>query len=270
MVRKFLTALVLTATLASNAMALPATVRYDETSPLFPHKQTIADIYIKSCAAGLDDSFYHSTFPMYTVDKLVDKFKTTNPKGFPLHNQTILIVGAGFDIGRAIAQTDTDFNEKETLCQIYGINFTASTVNHAERQTGGGAILPPPPPPGPISSLEINGKANAIDALQATKPMPDSPLYDLIINAKNAQVKRLKVTPRLAEMNGCRYMWSVLAKQPVIEVSAMDATLDIMENMLWDGYSNDDIKFGFNYFLQGAKFGRFIFATKQPITMCYD
>lgn len=253
----------------TNAYALPGTVRFDEESPYFNHRQTIADIYIQSCAKGLDDSFYHTTFPIYVVDKITENFKKTNSKTFPLYNQTISIVAAGYNLGRALSQTDTDLEEQKVLCFVYGSHFTATVVNFAENKTNENSLLPAQQYQSALSSLKFNNTKEQMDIL-VKRPYPDNPLYDLIINAQNANIKRPRVTPRLAESNGCRYMYVTLAMQPVIEVNAMDATLDIMVNMIWDGFSNKEIAFGFNYFLSGAKFGRFLFATKQPITMCYD
>lgn len=258
--------LLLAITFSSSAFALPATVRFNSQSPIYQYRQTIADIYIKSCAEGIDGSFYHRTFPMYSEDKLTEKNKKEQPNSLPFKNQIGLIVAAGFDMGLTISRTDLNFDEQEQLCYVYGINYTASAVNFAGPQTGGSQSSPPPSSQEVTSSLKPNGKAEAIKK----NVIPDNPLYDLIITAKNANTPHPKVTPRLAQTNGCRYMYHVLSKHPVIEVNALDATLDIMLNMYWDGYSEESVKFGYNYFLQGAKFGRFLFATQQPQTMCYD
>lgn len=254
---------------ATQVIALPVSVPFNTSSPLYKDSQRIADIYIKSCNTSLDQTTLNTYFPNYTKDKITEKFKSqTTPESFKLHYQTLGIVSAGFDFGVAIGLTDLSLDEKQNQCRIYGTNFTATVVNNAQSQTGEGAILPPSLPQ-PFSSLNLYGYQDFVTKATIA-PNRDNPLYDLIIRAREANKPRVTVTPRLSEQNGCRYMYGVLAMQPVIEVNALDATLDIMVNMFWDGYSNQDIRNGYSFFLQGAKFGRFLFAAKQPVTMCYD
>lgn len=241
--RKILLTLVLLFPLTAHA--LPRVSVINTNSPLFGQYANMQDIYNKSCNYAKSDQAYQS-MPMFENDLLTNKYRKLYPviSNYDVH----VLVFAGFELGRALRLTDLDGNYMEEICQTYALNFAAGLVNHAANTNGAGANPPPSPPSSTGSTLA-------------------NPFNDLI---RQSNDHHIKPTPRVLNQSACSYMYIILARHPVVEVGALDATLDMMMNMLYADYDQVDIKMSYPYLLQGAKMGRFIYASKQDIRLCYD
>jgi len=135
----------------------------------------------------------------------------------------------------------------DDICKQYALNFAATLINNAAPMTNGSSA---PPPPGTTTYYETPNPFN--DWLTSKEP------------------GLVKITPRVAYMNACGYMYTVYSRKPVIDVNALDATLDVMTDMLFHTYDRDDIRAAFPYLLEGAKMGRILFNLKQDPKFCYD
>lgn len=225
-------------------------VKIDPASPLLTDLPYIAKVYQDSCNAGSNENSITEKFPMYMVDKLSDQYQKQYTKEqlkmwFNIH----FFVSAGYDFGRTLALTDYDGNLIEDMCKNYSVNFAAEISNNQENW--------------PYSKNPPSPNTNV------TSPIFSNPFNDLFaVKEKN----QIMVTPRIAQQNGCRYMYVSMAMHPTpsYNYGASDATLDIMEHMLWDDYSKNVIKDAYPHLLQGAKFGRYLFDNQLPLKGCYD
>lgn len=210
-----------------------AAPKLNQDSPLYAKAPEIAAIYDTSCNIALTDR-WAQTFPIDTVDKLTDTFFNQSD-GIPryvVHSG----IFSGFNLGLVLNYTDLTEDYKQELCKRYANLYMSGVVNSPENQQ-------------PLPALK----------------------NDLSDDIFKPRVKpAIKATPRIAEQTGCRYMYHVLALKPVIEFNALDATLEIMMNMMWSDYKADDIKAAYPFILQGAKFGRFLYTSGQKEELCYD
>lgn len=242
----------LTFCLNSSAWAL-GPIRINPESPLLTDSPMIAKIYEKSCIAGSNINTITEGFPTYEVDSISDQFKAIYPRDkMVLWINIPFFVAAGYDIGRTFSLTDMNGVDIEDTCKQYSIDFAAGIVNN--KQNWNRSISPSPAPLSPAVEFE-------------TLTLFNNPFNDVFAPK---QGKHLLVTPRLAKENGCRYMYIVLAKHPVIDVSPYDATYDMMENMLWDDYDHDTIRDAYTYILMGAKQGQYLFQNNQSIQVCFQ
>ena len=226
-------------------------VKLDPKSPLLDNLNTIAAIYEQSCLVGSDNSFSSNNFPMYEEDKLSDKFKQEymSPKfkmWYAIHGITV----AGYEIGRTLTLTDLSGDDIENQCKDYSKNFATVVVNNPANWKGSSTNPPQTSPSATPPTFIFN-----------------SPFNDIFAPREHNQID---VTPRIAQQNGCRYMYITLAQHPVIDISPLDATLDVMENMLWHDYKRNVIRSAYSFLLAGTKEGQYLFNSKQDVKSCYE
>jgi len=225
------------------AQALPATIKINENSPLFPQFGNMLKIYSNSCQEGINGNILDENMPMLANDRLDDKFRSQYPKvpNFYLH----VLVFAGFDLGRALQLTDLGGDDMEQVCKRYSLNFVATINNGATIQAGSDAYPPPS-----VTTSNVDG----------------SSIFNDWLRRKDGD--RIALTPQASTIGACGYMYSVYARNPVIQLGPLDATLDMMVDMLFNNYNREDIRHAYPYLIDGATRGAYLFQNHQDIKLC--
>lgn len=235
-----------TVLLTSQSIAMPTVSIVKTDSPLFEHLKDMQDIYYTSCVYGKSEDTYQS-MPMFENDVLTNRLRLKYPK---LDNYTFhSLVYAGFELGRVLYLTDLSGEYMEQTCQTHALNFAGTVVNAAATTNGVGA----------------NNSSPSIP--QGTDSTFPNPFNDWLRKENDHSVK---ITPRVASQSACSYMYHVLDMKPIITVGALDITLEMMEGLVYNDYSFKDVSFAYPYLLEGAKFGRMLYASKQNVELCYD
>ena len=214
-------------------------------SPLVSKATDIAEIYNTACKVGIHD-IWARQFPTDKIDKLTDTLFATH-KDLPryiVHSN----IFAGLNLGLVLNYTDLTEDYKEELCKRYANLYMSGVVNSPDNQSKIGVQHLPIMP-----TLKSTIKNDISDDIFRQRAIP-----------------AIRATPRVAEQSGCHYMYHVLSSKPIIEFNALDATLEIMMNMMWQDYKDDDIRAAYPFILQGAKIGRLLFESKQSEKLCYD
>jgi hypothetical protein len=236
----------------SNANAMPAQAVLNTTSPLINQYAEMGKIYLGSClTSNATSGVMMQNMPMYENDILVNRFRKQYPdvSNFTTHT----LVFAGFELGRALYITDLSKDYKNNLCLRYAMNFAGVIVNNAATTKGSSTDSPPPPRSATPASLNLDNVPNPFNDILAPKEIPT-----------------VNVTSRVSQQSACVYMYNTLAKKPVIEIDALDATLDMIQDMLYNNFKHSDIREAYPNLLVGAKQGRLLFVLQQPIRLCYD
>jgi len=215
-------------------------------NPLSSELPNMVYIYNDSClASSTKKSFLSKHFPTMKMDNLIDDYHKEYKN---LSNNAInLLVYAGFTSGEAIDLTDRTEEFKEAICQNYALNFSVSVINN-------------------IFPIKKNKQSHYIkqDVVYSNSNLPFNDIFEPKVFPK------IDISTSNAYIAGCQLIYMTLAKQPVIQVTPLDVSIELMTDMIYHNYSKSNIKNVYPTILQGAKFGQLIFYNKQSIGFCND